>query len=190
LIHPPTTVHSNTVLGPPFTALPEYLKSHAYKNPTSGLDSPWQAGYATDQHPFVWLASHPERFRLFMTWMPLERHGLSEFIDVYPFEEECGRWTTDGTMLFVDIGSALGSQSVPVRNRFPGLKGRVIMQDQQHFVDAWGATADTGIEAMVYDLFYAAAGEGYVLLVLLTQSALLITALNRRESVLHEEHHS
>jgi hypothetical protein len=40
-----------------------------------------------------------------------------------------------------------------VRNRFPGLKGRVIMQDQQHVVDAWGATTDTGIEAMVYDFF-------------------------------------
>jgi hypothetical protein len=64
-----------------------------------------------------------------MTWMPLERHGLPEFVDVYPFEEQCGRETTDETVLFVDIGSALGSQSALVRNRFTGLKGRVIMQD-------------------------------------------------------------
>lgn len=144
---------SNTVLNPPFAALPEYLKAHGYKNPTNGLDSPWQAGFSTTDHPFVWLQSHPEHFGLFMNWMPLERHGLPEFVDVFPFEQQIGQNTTDDTVLFVDIGSALGSQSVLVRNRFPHLKGRVIIQDQQHVIDAWQANAQPGIGSQVYDFF-------------------------------------
>ncbi|KAF1972389.1 S-adenosyl-L-methionine-dependent methyltransferase [Bimuria novae-zelandiae CBS 107.79] len=122
----------NTVLNPPFTVLPEYLKSHGYKNPTSVIDSPWQSGYLTEQHP---------------------ASGLPEFVDVYPFEQEVGKDTTDETILFVDIGSALGSQCVLVRNRFPSLKGRIIMQDQQHVIDAWNAEANPGIGTMVYEFF-------------------------------------
>jgi len=88
-----------------------------------------------------------------MTWMPLERHGLPEFIDIFPFEQEIGQDTTDDDVLFVDIGSALGSQSLLIRNKLPNLKGRVIMQDQQLVIDAWNADPKLGIEAMVYDFF-------------------------------------
>lgn len=149
-----TIYFSNTVLNPPFAALPEYLKSHGYKNPTNPVDSPWQAGYSTTNHPFVWLRSHPEHLRLFMTWLPMEREGLPAFLDVFPFEREvAGPNITDDTVLFVDIGSALGSQSILLREKLPHLKGRVIMQDQPHVLAAWTPNAKHGIEAMVYDFF-------------------------------------
>ncbi|PVH96624.1 S-adenosyl-L-methionine-dependent methyltransferase [Periconia macrospinosa] len=143
----------NTVLGPPFTALPDYLRSHNYTSPTSAMDSPWQTGWQTTDHPFVWLQSHPEHSRLFMQWMPLERDGLPEFLDAFPFEKTIGQNTTDETVIFVDIGSALGSQSILVRDRFPNLKGKVVMQDQQHVVDAWAANKRSDIEAQVYNFF-------------------------------------
>ncbi|KAF2874757.1 S-adenosyl-L-methionine-dependent methyltransferase [Massariosphaeria phaeospora] len=143
----------NTVLNPAFTALPEYFKSHGYKNPTNPLDSPWQLGYNTSEHPFVWLQSHPEHFQLFMSWLPMEREGLPQWLDMFPFEEHVARETKDETVIFVDIGSALGSQSIALREKYPQLKGRVIIQDQQHVIDAWTPNARPGIDAMVYNFF-------------------------------------
>lgn len=136
-----------------FAALPEYLKSHDYKSPTSDLDSPWQVGYKTTDRPFDWLSHHPDHLRLFMQWMPFERHGLPEFLDVFPFEKTIGQNTTDETVLFVDIGGATGSQSRLVRDRFPDVKGKVIMQDQQHVVDAWPTDQRPDIEAQAYNFF-------------------------------------
>lgn len=86
-----------------------------------------------------------------MAWLPVSRHGIPEFVDVHPFEHEIGQNTTDDTVLFVDIGSGLGSQSILVRDRFPHLKGRVIFQDQKQVIDAWQANAKLGIESQVYD---------------------------------------
>jgi hypothetical protein len=140
-------------MNPLFAALPEYLKSHNYKNPTTALDSPWQSAYSTTDHPFQWLQAHPSHLSLFMSWMPLERHGNPEFLDVFPFEREIGQNTTDDTVLFVDIGSALGTQAVLVRERFPQLKGRVIVQDLQHVIDTCNANRRPGIETQVYDFF-------------------------------------
>lgn len=144
---------SNTVLQPPFLSLPEYFKSHNYKNPTSAVDSPWQAGYSTEEHPFVWLQSHPEHFKLWLTWLPYERHGFAEFIDVFPFEQEVGQNTTDNTTLFVDIGGGFGSQSALIRNKFSHLKGKVIMQDQAQAIDTVSANPIPGVDAQVYDFY-------------------------------------
>ncbi|KAF2265443.1 S-adenosyl-L-methionine-dependent methyltransferase [Lojkania enalia] len=141
----------NTVLNPPFAALPEYLKSHDYKNPTNPVDSPWQMGYNTKDHPFVWLQSNLKHFQLFMTWLPMEREGLPLWLDVFPFEQEVAQNTTDDTVLFVDVGSALGSQSVMLREKHPSLKGKVIIQDQQHVIAAFQQMDRPDIEAQVYD---------------------------------------
>ncbi|PSN69528.1 S-adenosyl-L-methionine-dependent methyltransferase [Corynespora cassiicola Philippines] len=69
----------------------------------------------------------------------------------YPFE--VGQDMTDDTVLFVDIGSGLGSQSLLVKERFPHLKGWIIIQDQRHVIDAWGALSKPGVEAQIYDFF-------------------------------------
>lgn len=139
------------VLNPAFMALPEYLKTHDYKNPTNPCDSPWQAGYNTTQHPFVWLQSHPRHFELFMMWLAQNREGLPLWLDVFPFEEEVGKDTTDETVLFVDIGSALGHQSIGLREKFPTLPGRLIIQDTAQVISA--VKPSHGIEPMVYDFF-------------------------------------
>jgi hypothetical protein len=74
-------------------------------------------------------------------------------VDVFPFEQEIGQNTNDNTVLFVDIGSGLESQSILVRDRFPNLKGRAIIQDQQHVIDAWSANAKPAIESQAYNFF-------------------------------------
>lgn len=101
----------------------------------------------------MWLQSHPEHFRLWLTWLPYERHGFPEFLDVFQYEQEAGQNTTDDTVLFVDIGSGFGTQSALFRDRFPHLKGKIIMQDTQQTMDAVSAQPLERIEAQVYDFY-------------------------------------
>lgn len=142
---------SSDVLNPTFLALPEYLKSHGYKNPTNPMDSPWQAGYNTTEHPFAWLQSHPHHLQLFMMWMALNREGLPTWLDAFPFDKEVAQNSTPETVLFVDIGSALGHQSIELRQRFPDIPGKVIIQDLPHVIAGWKPSHE--IEAMEYDFF-------------------------------------
>ena len=83
----------------------------------------------------------------------MERHGFAEFVDIFPFEKEVGQHASDDKALFVDIGSGFGSQSALVRDRFPHLKGKIIMQDQQQTIDSLSANPPTGIETQVYDFY-------------------------------------
>jgi hypothetical protein len=145
------TTCSTTVLQKPFEAIPRYLKSHNYQNPTNPMDSPWQEGYETKEHPFAWLQSNPGHFGLFMQWVHLSRAGLPTWLDTFPFNDVVGQNSSKETILFVDVGSALGHQSLLLRERFPNLPGRVIIQDQKQVIDM--AQPSNDIEAQVYDFF-------------------------------------
>jgi hypothetical protein len=86
-----------------------------------------------------------------MMWVNLSRDGLPRWTDVFPFNEEVAKDSTDDTVLFVDIGSALGHISIGLREKYPKIPGRVIIQDTQQVIDA--VTPSHGIEPMVYDFF-------------------------------------
>ncbi|PVH95258.1 S-adenosyl-L-methionine-dependent methyltransferase [Periconia macrospinosa] len=140
-----------TLMQKPFEAIPRYLKKHDYKNPAHPTDSPWQEGYETELHPFVWLQNNPGRFGLFMQWVHLSRAGLPLWFDVFPFDQVVGHGSDKNIILFVDIGSALGHQSIALRQRFPDLPGRVIIQDTPQVISAVQPSHD--IEPQVYDFF-------------------------------------
>lgn len=144
-------MNSTTVLQKPFEAVPRYLKSHNYQNPTNPVDSPWQEGYETKDHPFVWLQSNPGHFGLFMQWVALSRGGLPSWLDTFPLQEVVGQKTDKDTVLFVDVGSALGHQSIEVRKRFPDLAGRIIIQDTAQVIGM--AQPGHDIETQIYDFF-------------------------------------
>lgn len=139
------------VVQPTYLALPEFLKKTGYKNPTNGMDCPWQLGYKTDQHAFDYVESHPEHFQLFMMWLATNREGLPLWYDIFPFDQVCAQNTTSETVLFVDVGSAFGHQTIALREKFPNLPGRYIIQDREPVIAA--AQPPQGIEAVVYDFF-------------------------------------
>jgi hypothetical protein len=136
------------LMNPVYEAIPEYLLTHNYCDITNPLDSPWQLGHKTTGHPFAWLPSQPKKFELFLKWMAHNRDGLPSWLETYPFNKEIGP-TTDETALFVDIGSAGGHQSIELRERFPKLPGRIVIQDQEHVIAT--VKPSHGIEPMVYD---------------------------------------
>jgi hypothetical protein len=86
-----------------------------------------------------------------MQWVHLSRSGLPSWLDVFPFEELVAQKSEADTVILVDVGSALGHQSIELRERFPELKGRVIIQDTQQVIGMVKPSHD--IEAQVYDFF-------------------------------------
>jgi hypothetical protein len=75
----------------------------------------------------------------------------ASWLDTFPFDDIVGQQSSKETILFVDVGSALGHQSLLLRERFPSLPGRVIIQDQKQVIDM--AQPSNDIEAQVYDFF-------------------------------------
>lgn len=76
------------------------------------------------------------------------------FFDALDVEERFGQNTTSSTVLFVDIGGSTGPQSRILRQRYPHLAGRVILQDRPEIIDQARTDLDfAGIEAEVHDIF-------------------------------------
>jgi len=75
---------------------------------------------------------------------------MSTWLSVYPFLEEVGE-CGDEDMVFVDVGGGIGHQCVALRERYPGLRGRVVVQDLEHSIR--GKIDHEGVEGMVHDFF-------------------------------------
>ncbi|KAK7755795.1 hypothetical protein SLS62_002080 [Diatrype stigma] len=139
-----------------FNALPQFLRETGYKNPTNPNNCPWQLGHLTDQSPFAWLQSHPEMREFFLPWMAHQRDGLPTIFDVVDFQQELGQNTDSSTILFVDMGGALGHQCIALKQRNPGLPGRIVLQEQAHMIEQVRVNplpGFEGIEAEVHDFF-------------------------------------
>ncbi|POS70288.1 O-methyltransferase [Diaporthe helianthi] len=143
---------------PAFVALPQFLRDYEYKNPTNPDQLPWHVGHKTDLNPFPWLLKHPRQMEVFMQAMATLRDGMPNWFDHVDFRQEIlhGHDTDPSVPLFVDVGGAMGQQSIFFKNSYPDLKGRIIVQDQAQVVSQIEATplpGFAGIEAMAHDFF-------------------------------------
>lgn len=113
-------------------------------------------GQQTKEIPFKWVHNHPPQGELMLSWMEGMRMGLPIFLDAFDFEKECAEGATSSTPLFVDIGGAMGYQAIAVKQRYPGMAGRVILQDADNTIQQMKKNplpGFDGIEAMSYDFF-------------------------------------
>ncbi|KAH7384633.1 S-adenosyl-L-methionine-dependent methyltransferase [Pyrenochaeta sp. MPI-SDFR-AT-0127] len=134
--------------------LPDWLQSHQYKDPVGILPTAWSSSIPTDKHPYGWLADNPWALELAQAHMRIQREGRPLFFDALDFEERFAQDATSSTVLFVDVGGSTGPQSRTLRQRYPHLPGRVLLQDRPEVVDQTKADlASANIEAEVYDIF-------------------------------------
>jgi hypothetical protein len=114
----------------------------------------WQSAFHTDKHPFAWLADNPWGLKLSIAHMSIQREYRPVFLDDLDFEKSFAQNSDSSTILFVDIGGSNGSQSLPLRQRYPSLPGRVFIQEQPEVLgkakEALGSSAS--IEVEVYDI--------------------------------------
>jgi demethylsterigmatocystin 6-O-methyltransferase len=67
--------------------------------------------------------------------MRVQREGRPLFFDALNFEKRFAQNADSETILFVDVGGSTGPQSQELRERFPDLKGRVLLQDRPEVVE-------------------------------------------------------
>ncbi|KAI1114290.1 S-adenosyl-L-methionine-dependent methyltransferase [Nemania sp. NC0429] len=144
-------------LVPAFNALPEFLRKTSYANVIDGANCPWHLGRHTDKQAFEWVKERPDILGHFTMWMANQRDGLPMFLDVINFEQEfCGEGVTGSTPIFVDVGGALGHQCIALRQKYPGLVGRIILQDREEVIQQARERpipGFEGIETQPYDFF-------------------------------------
>lgn len=144
---------------------PDWLRSRHYKDPIGIMPTAWTSAIHTDKSPFGWLAENPWALELAQAHMRIQREGRPLFFDALDFEERFGQDTTSSTILFVDVGGATGSQSLTLRQRFPDLPGRVLVQDRPEVIAQVKAKLERSakIEAEVYDMFTPQPVKGLVI---------------------------
>lgn len=145
---------------PALMALPAYLRENGFENPTNPEHCPWHIGHKTDLSPFPWLQANPQHLENFLPWMAHQRDGLPNFFDALDFSKEflSGGAVDESTPIFIDVGGAMGHQCVALREQYPGLKGRIILQEQPYVIDQVKVSplpgfSTAGVEAEVYDMF-------------------------------------
>lgn len=119
-------------MGPVFQKLPEYLLKTQYQNPTADI-GPLQYAWDTKLTAFDYVAEpHMADIRKdFNIFMKGRRDLSKSWLDFYPFAEQivAGSESKEDSVLVVDVGGGLGQVLVKIREKFPDLQGKLILED-------------------------------------------------------------
>ncbi|KAI9695062.1 MAG: hypothetical protein M1820_008955 [Bogoriella megaspora] len=117
---------------PGWVASPDFLRAVGYKNPTSPTHTALAVahGYPNGASPWEILTSSPY-LDAFNTCVSTFNRGHKSWMDIYPVED---RIVKDArlepeSVAMVDVGGAFGLQAIGLKNRFPQLRGRFIVED-------------------------------------------------------------
>ncbi|RYP69051.1 hypothetical protein DL769_005369 [Monosporascus sp. CRB-8-3] len=98
----------------PYIAAPQFLREIGYTNVLDPNFCAWNIAYRTEEPAYKWLQSHPELGGIVADFMAVQRDGLPNFLDVFAFDKELTKATSDSTPLFVDVGG--GARVYYLRN--------------------------------------------------------------------------
>ncbi|KAL8691268.1 MAG: hypothetical protein Q9218_003470 [Villophora microphyllina] len=149
------------IFTPTAAKLPEYMRSQHYQNPTQSTDSAF--AYANGSEFWKHLTDTPEHSHIFNDFMATRRQGRPSWYDIYPVNRElllsCSNANKnpqpEADVLIVDVGGNRGHDLVKLRAKYPGLVGKMILQDLPEVIAHASFEPDDGkvIEAMVHDFF-------------------------------------
>lgn len=102
---------------------------------------------------FDFLTKNDEFLEVFNSYMTSQREGRQSWLEFFPLERELviGFCDQDDEVMFVDIGGGYGHEIQEIKERYPDLPGRTILQDLPETISQ--VTAAPGIEAMAYNFF-------------------------------------
>lgn len=137
-------------VGPLFQGFPDSLRETGYRDISSNTSTVFQKVWETKDPGFVWLQHNAEKFSHFNKWMQVQREGIPDWLSQYPIEQETKGWRAEDP-LFVDVGGGLGHQCAGLRERYPNIPGRVILQDVPQALAQ--AVPLENVEMMAHDFF-------------------------------------
>ncbi|KAI1803416.1 S-adenosyl-L-methionine-dependent methyltransferase [Daldinia bambusicola] len=142
--------HFFGLTAPQYQCLPDLLKQTGYKTPVDDAKTAFHLAFRTTLDPFSWFAQNPEYLADFHAYHALRRQPDATWLSVYPVGAETARWPADRP-LYVNVGGGVGHQCAQFKEKYPNLKGRIILQDLPHSVAE--ALPTPGVENMAYNMF-------------------------------------
>lgn len=142
--------HNFDTVGPMYQDFPAFLAEKKYENLTDNTQTVFNKTWQTHLPGFVWFQQHPDRFHHFNKFMQAQREGMPTWLTVYPVEEETKDWDT-GKAVFVDVGGGFGHQCAAFGNKYPDIRGQIILQDVPQAIA--NAIQVPGMGMMEHDFF-------------------------------------
>lgn len=107
--------------------LPDFLEETKWANIEDCTNTPLQKAFNTNLPGFVWFPSQTKRFEYFQQVMTVQRAGAATWLSAFPLKQELNDFR--GNTVFVDIGGSFGHQCIAVKQAFPELAGKLVLQD-------------------------------------------------------------
>lgn len=149
---PDTNSISNDIVEPAWNAMPAFFKANQYQTPTDPLGSSLQYAFKSKIHFFDLLAER-DMMSTFQAFIGDYRADRAELLDIFPVEEQLIKGfdaSTPDAVLLVDVGGGRGHEILKLLDKFPDVKGRMVLQDLPHVVDD---VRSESMETMAYDFF-------------------------------------
>ncbi|KAL9593641.1 MAG: hypothetical protein Q9219_007457 [cf. Caloplaca sp. 3 TL-2023] len=147
------------VFGPGHLALPDFLESTHYKNPSDPVAGSFQFAHQTTDTPFEYMNKRPETLVRLQSHMAGYRTGRASWMDhdFYPVEANLiqGAEIVDSESVFlVDIGGGKGHDLQELIRKHLYLPGKLVLQDLDTVIaDAKATGLDKKIVPMAHDFF-------------------------------------
>ena len=136
--------------------LPHTLAQLQYQNPPGSAKSAFQNAYNTEEHLFKWIQKHPDIQHDYNVFMTHQANSKLPWFDIFPVgEKQSVADQNPDCVTLVDVGGGLGGQIHAVQQRYPNLKGRMILQDLPFTTEKVLASAkfQQQFEVMSHDIF-------------------------------------
>jgi demethylsterigmatocystin 6-O-methyltransferase len=159
--------------------LPDFLQETKYAAITDNTKTPLQKAFNTELPGFVWFPNQPKLFEYFQRFMTVQRDGAVSWLSVFPFKKLLEDF--HGKTAFVDIGGGFGHQCLAVKETFPELTGKLVLQDLPQTLQH--VPSLDGVEVAVHNFFEPEPVKG-MLSIHMHISKVKLTPLGRRQVLL------
>ncbi|KAL8754937.1 MAG: hypothetical protein Q9184_004952 [Pyrenodesmia sp. 2 TL-2023] len=128
-------------VGPVFQKLPESLEKSRYRCPTA-LQGPLQDTYDTklSGYDYIMDPRWTDTLKDCNLFMKGRRDGSTSWLEFYPFAERVLAEADHDSqaVTVVDVGGGLGHGLVEIKDKFPDMKGRLVLQDLANTIEQAG----------------------------------------------------
>ena len=152
------------LLGLGVYAMPQFLESTHHQNPTDYHRGAFQHGHRTELGLFEYMTETRERVKTFDSAMQSLAmiHDAGRSAGSFPFDKGLNpAEIRDTYVVIVDVGGGRGQALKAIREAYPSLKGRMVLQDVPEVIEDAKASGLPGfIEPMAASFFEAQPVKG------------------------------
>lgn len=153
-------------LGPAAQAFPSWAAENGYQDITDNRNTPFQRGHNTTLSTFEYITQNPRLFGAMQTVMAaIQSSDWIVGLDVLDAAASAVAMDPNGHRqvgaerpFFVDVGGGQGHQCKQLLEKYPNLKGRLILQDLRQAVDELPPIE--GVRVMAQNFFEPQAVQG------------------------------